>query len=91
MSLRFHQAIPNKKRTVPPISGVLSPGFPITAYRYLQGPFVGMIDVPSEAVDHIFKNDGGTLLLPSGGQPPSNKIISRFLAKAAIESMAERY
>jgi HNH endonuclease len=90
MSLRFHQAIPNKKRTVPPISGVLLPGFPITAYRYLEGSFAGMIDVPPEAVDRIVQNDGGTLLLPSGGQPPSDKIISRFLAKVAVESMAER-
>ncbi len=90
MSLRFHQAIPNKRRIVPPISGMLLPEFTVTAYRYIDSPFVGMIDVPLNAVEHIFQNDGGQLILPSGGQPPSDKIISRFLAKAALELMAKR-
>jgi hypothetical protein len=49
-----------------------------------------MINVPFDAVEHIFQNDGGTLILPGSGQPPSDKIISRFLAKAALESMAQR-
>lgn len=90
MSLRFHQAIPNKRSRIPPLEGILSPGVPVTAYRYLKGPFVGSIDVPPEGINQIFKNDKGTLILPSSGKPPSDRIISRFLAKSAVESMAER-
>jgi len=89
-SLRFHQTIPNKRRRVPPLAGVFASEFPVTSYRYLEGPFAGLVDMPPEAIKVLFERKGGEIIFSGHTEPPSDRIVSRFLAKAALESMALR-
>ena len=88
--LRFMQIIPNKRGRVPPRKAVLLPGFPVIAHREASTPYVLSLDAPPEAFSHIASNKGGTLILPITAKPPANRIVSRFLAKMAIEAMALR-
>lgn len=87
--LRFHQFIPNKRGKVPSVEGIISPGFRATAYREVKSQGT-IIDVPEEAVPHLLKAKEGRLIFPPGGEPPSNRVIARFLAKVAIEALAQR-
>ncbi len=89
-ALRFNQAIPNKRGRVPPSRAVLLPGFPVVAYREISGPYSFSLVAPSSAFNHIAKNSTGALLLPIQGEPPSELVVSRFLAKMALEAMALR-
>jgi hypothetical protein len=88
--LRFHQEIPSKRGRVPPIPGVLHPGFPAILRRHPGSGFVGSADVPPEAFAHILRQHNSMLILPAGAELPSGPIASRFLAKAAMEGMAAR-
>lgn len=90
VALRFHQAIPNKRGRIPPLTGILDPGFPVVAHRYSEGPFVGSLEVGPDALKQLLSSDQGRVLLPMGGEPPTDMIVSRFLAKAALEAMALR-
>ncbi|TRO17238.1 HNH endonuclease [Ectopseudomonas mendocina] len=87
-TLRFTQVIPNKRGRIPPIQALLMPGFPAVAYRTTSDPYRLSLDVPLAALDHIANNLTGTLLLPTTGLPPSDRVVSRFLAKMALEAMA---
>ncbi len=90
MALRFHQAVPNKRGLVPPLEGLLDPGIPVTAYRHLKGPFVGSLGVGPEALQQLLNSDKGRVIFPLANEPPADTIISRFLAKAGLEAMAQR-
>jgi hypothetical protein len=88
--LRFHQAVPSKKGVVPSASGVLVPEHPVVARRHLKGPFVGSVDVPPQAFAQILREKRGIILFPSDDALPKGPIVSRFLAKVALEAMAQR-
>jgi len=88
--LRFQEAIPNKRGRVPVGSALLAPGFPVVAHRHLDGPVKLTLDVPPEAFAHILNAPNGTLVIPASGTPPEKRVISRFLAKMAIEALAHR-
>jgi hypothetical protein len=90
MALRFHQAVPNKRGLVPPLEGLLDPGIPVTAYRHLKGPFIGSLGVGPEALKQLLSSDKGKVIFPLANEPPTDTIISRFLAKAGLEAMAHR-
>lgn len=88
--LRFIEAIPNKRGRIPSASAILMPGFPatLTASPRIDEPI--MVDVSEEAIAHIMKSSGGELVLPMSGHEPDERVVSRFLAKMAIEAMAHR-
>jgi hypothetical protein len=88
--LRFRQRIPSKRGLIPPMFGVLKPGFPALARMHLRGPLVGDVLVPPEAIDHIVAANGGELIFPAEAPLPAGPVVSRFLAKAALETMAQR-
>lgn len=88
--LRFNEGIPNKRGRIPTSSATLLPGFAVTAHRHVEGPYKLTLDVPPEAFTHILTNPSGTLLLPISGEPPEDRVVSRFLAKMAIEVMGLR-
>ena len=88
-ALRFHQSIPSKRGRIPPLGTVLQPGIPATLHRFPK--YDGQVlSLPSEGIDLIFQKGGGTLLAPASPTPPSDLVVLRFLAKAALETMAER-
>lgn len=88
--LRFQQAIPSKRRIIPPMHGVLAPDYPAFVQRYPVGPIEASVMLEPSAVEHLLKSKGGLLLFPSGTELPQGPIVSRFIAKAALEAMAER-
>jgi hypothetical protein len=89
LALRFHQGIPSKRGRIPLIQGILKPDFPVTIYR---NPKYGMdiVSLEPDGVREIIKKKSGTFLIPAKGEPPSELVISRFLAKTALEAMAGR-
>lgn len=88
--LRFTQAIPNKRGRVPSSKATILPDFPVVAYREPSGPYTMSLEVPPEAFEHIVRNPTSSLIFPASAQPPRDRIVSRFLAKMAVEAMALR-
>jgi hypothetical protein len=87
-ALRFHQAIPSKRGRVPSLAATLQPDIPAILHRFPKHE-IQAISLPPEGIELILRNKGGTLV-PVDAEPPSDLVISRFLAKAALETMAER-
>ncbi len=90
LTLRFHEALPSKRGKIPPLAGFLRPNIPAVIYRHTKGQFVGTVSIPEEFVPTFMQNSGGELILPAVGPPPEGSVLSRFLAKAAVEAMAQR-
>lgn len=88
--LRFHQELVSKKGRVPSITGVISPGIPVVLRRHPKQEVKMSIDVPPDSFNLISKSKEGTLIFPLALSPPGDNVVSRFLAKAAIEAMAQR-
>jgi hypothetical protein len=87
-SLRFEQAIPNKKGNVPIQKAILYPNVVVEMVRKADGST--LVRVPSKDW-HAVSGDGtGRLVFPKGGPHPEERLMSRFLAKIALESMAHR-
>ena len=87
-SLRFHQSIENKKGRVPSVAALISPNFPATLTRFPRHNIMSALVSP-EALVEIAKSRDGYLVV-SNGAPPASQVLSRFLAKVALESMAAR-
>jgi HNH endonuclease len=89
--LRFNEVVVSKKGRVPPVRGILSPGhFPVTLYRNLRADPEMLLDIPPEAVHDVLQLKSGAIILPSEAQFPSGLLVSRFLAKVALEAMAQK-
>lgn len=88
--LRFHEAVPNKRGRIPSVEGLILPGHVVRAHRHLEGPVVASLEVPPQAFAEIMRAKTGTLVFPMSGNPPEDAVISRFLAKVAVEGMAQR-
>jgi hypothetical protein len=89
LALRFFQAIPSKRGIIPPRAGVVRPhNIPAIFYPCTKGGVVGTLSMPEECVSVLMQSDGGELALPDGGPPPEGSVLSRFLAKVAVEAMA---
>jgi hypothetical protein len=87
--LRFHQVLESRKGSIPPISGVILPDIPVTLYRdYKTGGI--SVDVPTEASERVAAMPEGKLIFPLSSIPPTDPVISRFVAKVAVEAMAHR-
>jgi hypothetical protein len=90
LALRFHEALPSKRGVIPPMSGVLLPNIPAVVYRHTKGQFLGTISIPEECVPAFMQSKDGKIVLPTSGPPPERSVLSRFLAKIAVETMAQR-
>jgi hypothetical protein len=88
--LRFHQEVPNKHGRIPLVEGVLPPGYPALLRRHLNSEFIASIELPPDAIDQILRQKSGVLYLPAGAELPAGMIVSRFLAKVAMEALADR-
>ena len=87
--LRFQQNIPSKRGRLPEMEGVLLQGYPATLRKLPKSGFDGFLELESHAIQHLMLSDGGKIVLPIAQDPPE-KLVSRFLAKLAIEAMAAR-
>ena len=93
--LRFQEAIPNKKNKMPVIDGLLNGNCPIKLKRKLShDEVVNEGEVSTETMDKILKSsEETTIIVPAFTNemlPPNNSIISRFLAKMALEALADK-
>jgi hypothetical protein len=86
--LRFHQGLENRRGRIPPIPGVILPDVPVTVSRDFKTGDTS-VDVAANAYERIAGMSHGKLFLPISGVPPARPVISRFLAKVAIEAMAQ--
>jgi len=69
----------------------MTAGGPAIVHRHLKGPFVGSVLIPEESAERMMKQKEGTIVLPGLGDKLDNPpIVARFLAKAALETMAHR-
>jgi hypothetical protein len=59
-------------------------------YLYNDGPFMGSLDVSSEAAHLILHRGANVLNLPASGDDWNPTLTSRFLAKVALEGLASR-
>lgn len=100
LALRFREAIPSKKGIVPCLDGISCNGIPVKVHN----PFPGMplftgkkediiaIDVKTSGIASILKCR--KIITPAFTDdiiPRNTTIISRFMAKIALESLAERF
>ncbi|MBZ0120934.1 MAG: HNH endonuclease, partial [Sandaracinaceae bacterium] len=92
LATRHTQAIVNKRGIVPPLDVVVSPGVRGVLYHDDEpgSPFTKILDLPAEAATHIIRTGGGSMVLPVHPEPPPDEMVSRFLAKAALEAIAAR-
>lgn len=92
--LRFHEAVPNKKKKIPRITGMFS-STPVTIHKDLiNGEIVTGIDISPDLFHKIADTtDEMQLVVPAlveSHLPKQGAITSRFLAKIALEALAER-
>lgn len=93
--LRFQEGIPNKKNKMPAIDGLLNGNYRIKLKRKLShDEVVNEAELTPEAMDELFNASGeATIIVPAFTNemlPPNNAITSRFLAKMALEALADK-
>jgi hypothetical protein len=78
------------------MQGILLPDFPVEIRRGAEGritidgfPLLEIL-VSREVKEHISDVGGGKFVFPALSPLPTGPTVSRFLAKAALETMAER-
>jgi hypothetical protein len=87
--MRFHQLVESTKGRVPPATGIITPGNAAVVRRNPKDGAIS-VDIPPEAFEHLSKSSEGTLILPIELSPPKGLVVSRFMAKVALEAMAQR-
>lgn len=88
-ALRFQQELLSKKGRVPAVNGLMTPGVPVEVTRFSKLGLTS-VAVPPDAVEHLLAQKSGRLWLPGAGPWPVGTVLSRFMAKIALESMAQR-
>ena len=88
-NLRFYQELENKRGRVPSITGVITPNIPALVTRRPRENLTS-VEVSAEALKAISSRPNGRFIVPMTGPTPSDSVIARFLAKVALESMAQR-
>jgi hypothetical protein len=88
-TLRFNQGLESKKGRVPSIPGLVMPDIPAVVTRFPRHDFTS-VAVSPEALEVLARSEKGTLIMPLGGRAPDGQVVSRFMAKVAMEAMAAR-
>jgi hypothetical protein len=86
--LRFQQEVPSKRGVIPPVSGLLLPGFEAKLWKEPKDSFLAHVELEPDAIRHILSEERSQIVFR--GAAPSDKVISRFLAKAGLEALAAR-
>lgn len=87
--LRFHQELVSKKGRVPPLAGVMQQRVPVVLTRWPKEGLTS-VAVPPPAFERIARSSTGQLIMPLEGPWPAGTVVSRFLAKVALEAIALR-
>lgn len=87
--LRFQQNLESKRGKIPPISGLITPDIPALLTRYPKHDLTS-VQVSEPDLARILQAKEETMLFLLGGDLPGTPVVSRFLAKVALEAMALR-
>jgi len=88
-TLRFRQALPNKKGRITPQKAILGKDIIVTLNRDAESKKM-LVAVPSERWDEAANLKGGTIIFPVSGPKPDPNLMSRFLCKVGFEAFAQR-
>lgn len=92
--LRFHEAIPNKKNRIPSIDGIMGSTAVTLRKDIVDGDIVTGVEVPPDLFYEIAKKQEKIeLIIPALSEdclPTQSSVVSRFLAKIALEALADR-
>lgn len=92
--LRFNQRVPNKRGLVPLQHGILLPEYPaeirLPPHGASETDSFGIVSLSLEGAKHLLDSKNGKLVFPAEGGLPKASVVSRFVAKVALESMAQR-
>jgi hypothetical protein len=90
-SLRFEQALISKRGKIPTLAGIITPALaPAVMTRHATGPFLASVAVPEAALPDIARMPVGQIVFSAPPGHPSGAVVSRLLAKIAVEVMASR-
>lgn len=88
-SLRFHEAVPNKRGRIPSLRGIMGSDVQVEVVRdYKSG--TTSVYVPEAGFDSIRSQKNGMLIIPAPTLLKPDRIVSRFIAKVALEALAQR-
>lgn len=88
--LRFHERLVSKKGRIPPLGGSFLGDVPALVVPHARGPLVATLSVPEDRVGDLVAARRGVVSLPAPGAAPDGALLSRFLAKVALGSLADR-
>jgi hypothetical protein len=90
VSLRFRQAVPSRRGRVPAATGVLTPDIDVNVERVNDAPYGAVVRSSDPAlVPKMLASRRPCVLFDADGDLTS-KVVSRFLAKVAVEAMAAK-
>lgn len=92
--LRFQEAVPSKKKRIPTAQGILNNGHVVEIEKKLvNGKVHTNVKVPPEAFSELLKAQRSKLIIPAFtdyNAIKNNRIVSRFIAKMALEALAAK-
>lgn len=92
--LRFQEAVPSKKNRIPTAQAILNNGHVVEMEKKLvNGEVHTNVKVPPEAFRELLKAQNSQLIVPAFtdyNAIKNNRIVSRFIAKMALEELAKK-
>lgn len=92
--LRFQAEVPNKKNKIPQIDGMLDNGSPIKIIKkQVNNEILHILKIEPEHLEKSIINRPSRIIIPAFSNKDileSNKVVSRFIAKIALEALADR-
>ncbi|MFT7840685.1 HNH endonuclease [Saccharothrix sp. BKS2] len=90
LPLRHHQKVPNKKGRVPSLDVSFGPDMPARLHTFPRLPFAGIVEISPSGLIAVKKSGSKVLNAPAARDEWPEYVVSRFMAKAAVESLAAR-
>lgn len=88
--LRSFRFVPSKKGKIPSLIGYMGEGNPVRVFPQKKGLVKATIAVDSHLFEQLLQKDNAFIAMPTGSLPTDQTVVSRFLAKMAIEVLAQR-
>lgn len=92
--MRFKLEVPNKKNRFPKIDGVLDNGSPIVlSKKQINNEIIHILEIAPEEIEKFFVDNPTQIIMSIFTNETilkSDKIVSRFIAKMALEALALR-
>ncbi|WP_421773816.1 HNH endonuclease [Gracilimonas sp.] len=91
-SLRFEQMIKSKRNRIPPVDGFVSAKYPAKIFKKITDDysFDFFLETNDAGLKHLQTAQQGNIYIPYNHKPPDKFLTSRFLAKMALELLADR-